>query len=258
MLREGDVVQLIDTKQRRYQIRLREGATYSFQKGMVSHDELIGREEGCYITSSMGERLLVVKPTMGEYILKMPRGAQVIYPKDIGAILVLADIFPGARVLEAGTGSGALTLALCRAVGNAGRVVSYERRDDFLERARSNIVGFFGMMPDNLVLRNMDIYGGLHEQDTQFDRVVLDLPQPWRALDNASRVLVGGGILVAYLPTALQVFRLSRTLERHGLYLQDVVEVLVRGWHVAKKSLRPEHRMVAHTGFLVCARRLSP
>jgi len=258
MLKEGDVVQLIDTKQRRYQIRLKRGATYSFQKGMVSHDELIGREDGCYITSSMGERLLVVRPTMAEYILKMPRGAQVIYPKDIGAILVLADIFFGARVLEAGTGSGALTLALCRAVGDAGGVVSYERREDFLERARSNIVGFFGRVPDNLVLRNMDIYEGLHEQDTQFDRVVLDLPQPWRALDNVSRVLVSGGILVAYLPTALQVFRLSRTLERHGLYLQDVVEVFVRGWHVAKKSLRPEHRMVAHTGFLVCARRLSP
>ncbi len=258
VLREGDIVQLIDTKRRTYQLTLKRGETYSFLKGMVSHDDMIGREEGCYVRSSMGERLLVIRPTLSEYILKMPRGAQVIYPKDIGAIITMADIARGVRVLEAGTGSGALTAALSRAVGDEGCVVSYERRADFSERARSNLAAFFGRVPENVILREGDVYETLHEDDVHFDRVVLDLAEPWRAIDNAKAVLSGGGIVLAYLPTVLQVYTLCRALERKGgFYLQDVAEVLVRGWHVAGRSIRPEHRMVAHTGFLVMARRLS-
>ena len=258
MLHEGDIVQLIDTKQRRYQLTLKRGATYSFQKGRVAHDDMLDRQEGCYVKSSMGEMLLVLKPTLGEFIMKMPKGAQVVYPKDIGAILMMVDIFAGTCVLEAGTGSGALTTALSRAVGDGGRVVSYEKREDFFEKAPSSMEAFFGCVPENVILRRRDIYEPLHEDDTHFDRVVLDLPEPWRAIENAKSVLSGGAILFAYIPTTIQVYRFCRALERHGgFYLQDVSEVLVRGWHVARRSIRPEHRMVAHTGFLVAARRLS-
>ena len=256
-LAEGDIVQLIDSKGRRYQIKLKAGATFFFHRGAVEHDRLIGQEPGSWVKSSLGESLLVLKPTLADFILKAKRGAQVIYPKDIGAILMLADIFPGARVLEAGTGSGALTLALLRAAGERGRVISYEVRKEFLEVARRNIEEFFSSLPPNLVLREKDIYRGLEEEDRELDRLVLDLPEPWRVVEQVKEALRPGGIFVAYNPTILQIFKLARRVEKAGGFYQvGVYEVLMRSWRTERRVLRPELRMVAHTGFVYVARRV--
>ncbi|HEC56969.1 MAG TPA: tRNA (adenine-N1)-methyltransferase [Candidatus Syntrophoarchaeum butanivorans] len=255
---EGDVIQLVDRKRRRYQFRVQRGAQFSFHRGAVPHDKLIGLEEGNVVTSSHGERLFVFKPTLAEFVLKMQRGAQIIYPKDIAAILMFADIFPGARVLEAGTGSAALTLALLRAVGEHGVVISYEIRKDFLEVAKRNIEVFFGNIPENLILRERNIYEGLVEEDKNLDRMILDLPEPWRVVKHAKASLRNGGILIAYNPSILQIFKLSKRLEKSGGFLlTDIHEVALRGWESGKRSIRPKHRMVAHTGFLLIARRLS-
>jgi tRNA (adenine57-N1/adenine58-N1)-methyltransferase catalytic subunit len=195
----------------------------------------------------------VFRPSLAQYILKMPRGAQVIYPKDLGAIVMAADIFPGAVVLEAGTGSGALTMTLLRAVGVDGRVISEEIREDFARRAAANIHRFMGETP-NLEIRIRDIYAGIDVHDV--DRIVLDLPEPWRIVDGIAKALRPGGYVVSYLPTVLQVKQLVDTLSRQGEFaLVDTVEVLERYWHVADMSIRPEHRMVAHTGFLTVARK---
>lgn len=257
-LAEGEIVQLIDSKGKRYQVKLKTGATFFFHHGAVEHDQLIGQQPGSWVKSSLGEPLLVLKPTLADFILKAKRGAQVIYPKDIGAILMLADIFPGARVLEAGTGSGALTLALLRAAGEGGWVISYEVRREFLEVARRNIEEFFGRLPQSLVLREKDIYQGLEEEDRELDRMVLDLPEPWRVVEQAKEALKPGGIFVAYNPTILQIFKLARRAERAGGFYQvGVYEVLMRPWKAEQRVLRPELRMVAHTGFIWVARRIA-
>jgi tRNA (adenine57-N1/adenine58-N1)-methyltransferase len=198
-------------------------------------------------------RLVAVRPTLAEYVLEMPRGAQVIYPKDLGPILILADVFPGARILESGMGSGALTTALLRAIGPTGRVTGYEIRDDFRDRAVANVHGFLGTdVPLDAHVR--DVYEGIDERD--LDRVVLDLPEPWRVVKHAIEALRPGGILLAYLPTILQVGRLREELATAPFGMVESLEVLQRGWHVEGQSIRPDHRMVAHTGFLTVARLL--
>ena len=194
-----------------------------------------------------------LRPTLAEYVLEMPRGAQVIYPKDLGPILMFADIFPGARVLESGIGSGALTMALLRAIGPTGEVLGYELRDDFADRARRNVEGMLGAdVPLRVEVR--DTYEGIDA--TELDRVVLDLPEPWRVVEHAEHALLPGGILLAYLPTILQVARLREELETSPFGLAQSMEVLHRTWHVDGQSVRPDHRMVAHTGFLTVARLL--
>lgn len=239
-------------------IVLRGGGTSDLRGGKVAHDDLLGQEEGGRIRSTRGEGFLVVRPTLADFILEMPRGAQVIYPKDLGAILIGADLFPGARVLEAGTGSGALTMALVRAVGPGGRVISYELRPDFASIAQRNISRFLGAI-DSLVLRRHDIYEGVLAEDTPLDRMILDIPEPWRAIPHASRALTSGGILLAYVPTVPQVAETAETLRGAGTFaLLDIVEVLMRPWNVEGRSVRPAHRMVAHTGFLISARRIQP
>jgi tRNA (adenine57-N1/adenine58-N1)-methyltransferase len=199
--------------------------------------------------------MIAVRPTLAEYVLEMPRGAQVIYPKDLGPILVLADIFPGARVFESGMGSGALTLALLRAVGPTGYVTGYEIRDDFAHRAVKNVHGFLGEHVP-LDVRVRDVYEGIDERG--LDRVLLDLPEPWRVVKHAAEALRPGGILCAYLPTILQVGRLREELAAGPFGMLDTLEVLQRAWHVEGQSIRPDHRMVAHTGFLTVARLLTP
>jgi tRNA (adenine57-N1/adenine58-N1)-methyltransferase len=188
--------------------------------------------------------------------MKMPRGAQVVYPKDLGPIVTSADVFPGARVVEAGTGSGALTIALCRAAGTDGHVVSYERRDEHQAQAVANIETFFGKVPPSLELRTGDI-DEVAAGTERFDRAVLDLPEPWAPLEALAGVLEPGGVLVAYLPTVMQVQQLVLALPEHGFHHVETFETLKRGWHVTSRSVRPDHRMVGHTGFLSVARRLA-
>jgi tRNA (adenine57-N1/adenine58-N1)-methyltransferase len=251
----GDRVLLVDAKRRRHLITLAEGGSFHSHAGVVPHDALIGRDEGLTVRTTLGTKLIAVRPTLAEYVLKMPRGAQVIYPKDLGPILVLADLFPGARVLETGIGSGALTMTLLRAIGPTGHVTGYEIRGDFADRARRNIEGFLGPgLPLEIEVR--DAYDGFDVQDV--DRVLLDLPEPWRVVKHAEAALRPGGILLAYLPTIGQVARLREQLASSAFGMAETLEVLQRHWHVDGQSVRPDHRMVAHTGFLTHARLLVP
>lgn len=255
-LRDGEPVLLIDRKERRYLTTLRAGAVADLRGGKLPHDPLIGSPEGRMVTTSRGERFLLVRPTLAEFVLEMPRGAQIIYPKDLGAILLAADIYPGAAVLEAGTGSGALTMTLLQAVGPSGRVFSYEVREEFSRRAVQNIQRYLGPV-DHLVLRAQDVYGGV--PDAPLDRIVLDVPEPWRVVPHAVPALRPGGILLSYLPTVPQAARLVDALQQSQAFgLIQTSETLVRPWHIEGASVRPAHRMVAHTAFITTARRITP
>lgn len=252
----GERALLLDSRGRRYLVRLAAGATFHYHRGALPHDLVIGAEEGTEVHTTTGEPILCFRPRLSDFVLKMGRGAQVIYPKDLGPILIYADIFPGALVLEAGTGSGALTLALCRAVGPEGRVVSYEVREEFLLQARENVETFFGKTPPWLELRSGDVrdVAGTGES---FDRALLDLPEPWATLPAVADVLQPGGILCAYLPTTGQTQSLVLALKQGGFAQVETFEVLLRTWHVSDRSVRPDHRMVAHTGFVTVARKLA-
>ena len=251
-LRPGDRVLLFDSKGRRYLVTLTAGGEFHTHAGPVAHDDLLGKEEGVTVRSARGAKYIAVRPTLAETVLTMPRGAQVIYPKDLGPILILADIFPGAHVLEAGVGSGALSMALLRA---GAEVTGYELREDFANRARANVAAF---VDEDAFARYRvfvrDVYDGIDE--TGLDRIILDLPEPWRAVKQAAGALRPGGILVSYLPTIIQVAQLREVLPGHGFGLAETIEVLQRSWHVEGTSVRPDHRMVAHTGFLTAARLL--
>jgi tRNA (adenine57-N1/adenine58-N1)-methyltransferase catalytic subunit len=250
----GDRVLLVDNKKRRHLVILEAGGQFHTHAGIVAHDDLIGHSDGTTVRTSRGARLVAVSPTLAEYVLEMPRGAQVIYPKDLGPILVLADVFPGARILESGVGSGALTTALLRAIGPTGHVTGYEIRDDFAKRAVANVHGFLGEdVPLSVEVR--DVYEGIEEHD--LDRILLDLPEPWRVVKHALDALRPGGILLAYLPTILQVGRLREELANAPFGMVESLEVLQRTWHVEGQSIRPDHRMVAHTGFLTYGRLLA-
>jgi tRNA (adenine57-N1/adenine58-N1)-methyltransferase catalytic subunit len=248
----GDRVLLIDHKKRRYLVTLKAGGEFHSHAGFVAHDELIGRTEGSTIRSTRNQAYLAIRPTLSDFVLKMPRGAQVIYPKDLGPILMLADLFPGARVLESGIGSGALSMAMLRAGAD---IVGYELREDFAERAQANVSSFLGdeaMRRYRVELR--DCYEGIDETD--LDRVVLDLPEPWRIVPHAEKALHPGGIFLAYTPSIVQVMQLREALDDSAFDLAETVEVLNRTWHVEGQAVRPDHRMVAHTGFLTHARLL--
>jgi tRNA (adenine57-N1/adenine58-N1)-methyltransferase catalytic subunit len=247
---EGEQVLLIDTKKRRYLITLAAGKEFHSHSGTVGHDAVIGADEGTTFRSSHGMHYTVIRPTLSEFVLKMPRGAQVIYPKDLGPILLLADIHPGARVLESGIGSGALSMAMLR-VG--AEIVGYELRDDFASRAVKNVSGFLGEdVLSRYRVEIRDCYEGIDETD--LDRIVLDLPEPWQVVKHAERALHPGGILLAYTPQITQAAQLRETLAVSAFGMAETVEVLHRGWHIEGQSVRPDHRMVAHTGFLTVAR----
>jgi tRNA (adenine57-N1/adenine58-N1)-methyltransferase catalytic subunit len=248
----GDRVLLVDGKQRRYLVTLAEGGEFHSHAGFVPHDQLIGQEDGTAVMSTRNARYTAFRPTLSDFVLKMPRGAQVIYPKDLGPLLMLADVFPGARVFESGVGSGALSMTLLRA---GAEVAGYELREDFASRARRNVESFLG---DDAVERYQvevrDSYEGIDHRE--MDRVVLDLPEPWRVVPHAEKALRSGGILVAYTPSIVQVSQLRQALDGSGFRLPETLEVLHRTWHVEGASVRPDHRMVAHTGFLTHARLL--
>jgi tRNA (adenine57-N1/adenine58-N1)-methyltransferase len=252
---DGEQVLLIDQRGKRHLIFLRKSETFHSDRGWIQHDAVIGQADGSWVRSSLGLRYLALRPTLAEFVLEMPRGAQVIYPKDLGPILMLADVFPGARVLESGVGSGALTMTLLRAIGPTGHVFGYELRADFAERAQRNVESFLG--PDLPVsVETRDVYDGIDVDD--LDRVVLDLPEPWRVVKHAEASLRPGGILLSYLPTIGQVMRLREELDGSAFGMAETLEVMQRGWHVDGQSVRPDHRMVAHTGFLTHARLLVP
>ena len=246
----GERVLLIDAKQRRYLVTLKPGGEFHSHAGPVAHDDLIGAEEGFSVRSSRGSSYDVYRPTLNDFVLKMPRGAQVIYPKDLGPILVLADVFPGAKVFESGVGSGALSMTLLRA---GAEVTGYELRGDFAARAQENVATFLGDAAlERYHVEERSSYDGIDGDG--FDRVVLDLPEPWRVVPHATTSLRPGGILVAYTPSITQVMTLRESLDEHGFAMAETLEVMHRGWHVEGRAVRPDHRMVAHTGFLTHAR----
>ena len=255
-LEAGERVLLIDPKERRYLLTLVAGATFHTHAGVLAHDDIIGAVEGCRVNGSTGRSFLVLRPTLSDIVLKMPRGAQVIYPKDLGAILIAADIGPGQRVLEAGVGSGALTCSLLRAVGDGGRVYSYERREDFAEIAARNVRNFFGGEHPAWTLTVGDLVASLRPDEV--DRVVLDMLAPWECVDAVAKVLAPGGVLICYVATTTQLSRTVEALREHGRYAEPApFETMVRTWHVEGLAVRPDHRMVGHTGFLVTARRIA-
>lgn len=247
---------LIDARRRRFLVRLEAGATFHFHGGALPHDLVIGSPEGTTVHTSTGTALLCFRPRLADFVLKMSRGAQVIYPKDLGPILLYADLFPGARVLEAGSGSGALTLAAARAVGPEGRVVSYEIRDEFHVLAKQNAEDFFGKVPAWIDFRLGDVREIARSGET-FHRLLLDLPEPGAVLADAGTTLLPGGMVCAYLPSTGQVQALVASLQGSGYAEVETFEVLLRTWHVEPRSVRPDHRMVAHTGFLTVARKMA-
>jgi tRNA (adenine57-N1/adenine58-N1)-methyltransferase len=249
-------VQLTDPKGRMHTVVLEPGKTFHTHRGGLEHDDLIGRPDGSVVTSSGSTAYLALRPLLADYVLSMPRGAQVIYPKDAAQIVAMGDVFPGAKVLEAGAGSGALTCSLLRAVGPAGQVVSYEMRPEFAEIARRNVEAFFGAVPPNWTLRVGDVAGC---DETGFDRIILDMLTPWEVLDMVERALLPGGVLIGYVATTPQLSELIEALrERGGFTEPRAWESLVRDWHVEGLAVRPDHRMIAHTAFLVSSRRLAP
>ncbi len=250
----GERVLLVDDRGRRFLVKLQPGAAFHFHGGAVPHELILGSEQGVAVHSTRGVRLTCFRPTLSDFILKMPRGAQVVYPKDIGAILVYADIAPGTRVLEAGTGSGALTLALARATGPEGLVVSYDRRQDHHERGAANLESFLGKIPSWVDLRLGDVREVAATGEV-FDRVVLDLPEPWTVTPEIRAVLHPGGLLCTYLPTTNQVQECVLAMDAAGFDQVHTFEVMLRPWHVTARSVRPDHRMVAHTGFVTVGRR---
>ncbi len=256
-LAAGENVLFFDRKQRRYLKRLRAGATVRVRDGTIAADQLIGLPEGSRIRTSLGDEFIVFRPRYADVVPRLPRSAQVIYPKDTAMILLAGDVQPGAMVLEAGVGPGALTMALLRAIGPSGRLVSYEIREDFAAMARENVARF--LPPEDAsrwTLEVRDVTAGIDERD--LDTVILDFPEPWRALEAMVPALRPGGTFVGYLPTVLQVKALVDALQAHRSFdAIETFETLLRPWHVAGASIRPEHRMVAHTAFLIVARRIA-
>jgi tRNA (adenine57-N1/adenine58-N1)-methyltransferase len=256
-LEPGERITLTDPKGRRHSVVLAPGAAFHTTKGAVQHDDLIAGPEGVVVTSVGGTAFLALRPLLNEFTVTMPREAAVVYPKDAARILVEADIFPGARVVEAGAGSGALTCYLLRAVGEHGRVTSYERRDDFAAVARRNVEAFFGRSHPAWELRATDLVAGLTSDPV--DRVILDMLAPWECVEALAGVLESGGLLAAYVATTTQLGRLVETLRVQGGFTEpEATETLVRAWHAEGLAVRPRHDMVGHTGFLVIARRLAP
>ncbi|MDO5627779.1 MAG: tRNA (adenine-N1)-methyltransferase [Mobilicoccus sp.] len=257
----GDRVQLTDPKGRLHTITLVAGNQFFTHRGSVAHDDIISSPDGSTVTNTAGVEYLVLRPLLSDYVMSMPRGAAVVYPKDSGQIVQMADIFPGARVVEAGVGSGALSMSLLRAVGDCGRLYSFERREDFADIARGNVEAFFGSPHPAWSVTVGDLVEALPEtvEAGSIDRVVLDMLAPWECLDVVADALIPGGVIICYVATATQLSRVAEDLRDHGGFTEPQAwESLVRGWHLEGLAVRPEHRMHGHTGFLITSRRLAP
>ena len=253
----GDRIQLTDPKGKLYSFTITEGKEWHTHKGWIVHDELIGLPEGSVVSTTAGLKFTAFKPLLADYVLTMPRGATIVYPKDAAMIVGLADIYPGARVLEAGVGSGALTISLLRAVGPTGKVNSIERRADFAENAHANVTNYFGGKLSNWSLS----VGDLQDQnfESEYDRVVLDMLAPWECVDLAARALRPGGVFLAYVATTTQLSVTAEALKDDGRFTEpESSETIVRGWHHEGLAVRPQQRMIGHTGFLIQSRRMAP
>lgn len=258
--RVGERIQLTDSKGRMHTITLTPGKQFHTHRGHITHDDLIGSPDGVTITNTAGMEYLALRPLLSDYVMSMPRGAAVVYPKDAGQIVTMADIFPGAHVVEAGVGSGALSMSLLRAVGETGSVHSFERREDFAAIAAGNAREFFGIDHPAWTITVGDLVEQLpqHVENGTVDRVVLDMLAPWECLDAVHDALAPGGVLICYVATATQLSRVAESAREHGGFTEPQAwESLVRGWHLEGLAVRPEHRMHAHTGFLISTRRLA-
>ena len=261
LFREGDRVQLTGPKNRLHTITLASDGEMHTHQGVLFHRDLIGRPDGSVVVNSSGHEYLALRPLLRDFAMSMPRGAAIVYPKDAAQIVMQADIFPGATVVEAGVGSGALSLSLLRAVGPRGRLVSFERREDFADVARANVETFFGGAPDTWEVVVGDLLDALPAtaEPGSVDRVVLDMLAPWEVMDAVADALTPGGVVLCYIATATQLSRVAEYIRGTGCFTDpDASETMVRGWHVEGLAVRPDHRMVAHTGFLLTARRLAP
>lgn len=259
--REGDRVQLTGPKNKLHSITLESGQVFHSHKGPIAHDDIIGLPDGSVIRNAVGVEYLALRPLLNDFVMAMPRGAAIIYPKDAAQILALGDVFPGATVVEAGVGSGALSLWLLRALDGRGHLSSFERREEFAEIAQANIETFFGTRPENWTITLGDLAEALPQQHEagSVDRVLLDMLAPWECLDAVSTALKPGGVLLCYVATVTQLSRVAEAIRASGNYTNpQSSETMVRGWHVEGLAVRPDHRMIAHTGFLLTARRLAP
>jgi len=253
----GDRVQLTDAKGKLYSITLAQGSEWHTHKGMLKHDEIVGLPEGSIVATNQDLKFQAFRPLLADYVLSMPRGATIVYPKDAAMILGVADIKPGIRVLEAGVGSGALSISLLRAIGEEGVLHSVEIREDFAEISEKNVSSYFGGKPTNWKLT----IGALQDQtfEADFDRVVLDMLSPWECLEVASKALVPGGVFMAYVATTTQLSKIAEAIKDSGNFTEpESSESIVRGWHHEGLAVRPQHRMIGHTGFLIFARRMAP
>lgn len=259
--RAGDRVQLTGPKGRMHTITLEPGKLFHSHKGPIAHDDLIGLPDGSVVANQVGIEYLALRPLLSDFVMSMPRGAAIVYPKDAAQILAQADVFPGATVVEAGVGSGALSLWLLRAIGPTGRLLSFERREEFADVARGNVATFHGSDPENWSITLGDLAEALPGQApaASVDRVVLDMLAPWECVEAVSEALKPGGVLLCYIATVTQLSRVAEAIRATGWYTDPVSsETMVRGWHVQGLAVRPDHRMIAHTGFLLTARRLAP
>lgn len=257
----GDKVQLTGPKDRLYTITLTEGGTFGTHRGDIKHDDILGKPEGSVIVNGFGVEYLALRPLLTDFVMSMPRGAAIIYPKDSAQIIVEGDIFPGARVIEAGVGSGALSLYLLRAIGSSGRLDSFERREEFAAIARANVISHTGRDPENWDIHLGDLQAELPSFVSRgnADRAVLDMLAPWECIDAVAEALVPGGLILGYVATVTQLSRFTEALRESGHFAEPQAwESMVRGWHLEGLAVRPEHRMIGHTGFLVTARRIAP
>lgn len=255
--RAGDRVQLTDSRGKMYSFFLQQGHQWHSHKGWIYHDEIIGKDEGVIVLSNSGTAYQAFRPLLNDYVLSMPRGATIIYPKDAAVIVGFCDIFPGARVLEAGAGSGALSISILRAIGDSGRLTSFEERPDFMEIARTNVKNYFGSTPSNWDLNLGRVESSEFAND--YDRVVLDMLAPWDVLKTAADALKPGGVLCCYVATTTQLSRTAEAIRESDLFSEpESFETLLRNWHHEGLAVRPQHSMNAHTGFLLFARRLAP
>ncbi|WP_238654154.1 tRNA (adenine-N1)-methyltransferase [Rothia uropygialis] len=258
--RPGERVQLTDERRRMNTITLVDGGEFHTHRGVLAHDDLIGRPEGTVIANSAGVQYQALRPLLKDFVLSMPRGAAVVYPKDAGQIITMADVFPGARVIEAGVGSGALSISLLRAIGDTGHLRSFERREEFAQIAQGNVETMFGGAHPAWELTLGDLAGqwGEYESPGTVDRAVLDMLAPWECVSTVATALVPGGVMMCYVATVTQLSRVAEAIRADGRFTEpESFETMVRGWHVEGLAVRPDHRMVAHTGFLISARRLA-